>query len=353
MRGTGHWDTIHAGVACIHCSVHVTNFRWNIINMKRIAAATVGLSLLCAHAVPAQQFPAKPIRIVVPFAPGGPTDIVGRIVGQRLTESFGQTVVVDNRAGAGGVVGADLAAKAPGDGYTLLLCSTSAMAINPSLMAKMPYDSVRDFAPISLIVTIPYLLLVSAASPIQSTQELIALAQSKPGQMTYGSAGTGSTSHLAGELFKSMAKIDIVHVPYKGSAPASTDLIGGQLQFIFDAVAVALPLVRGGKLRALGISTPRRSQLVPDIPTMAEGGVPGYEVTTWHGICAPAATPRPIVTTLNHAIVKGLTQPETRQRLAGIGAEVVASSPEEFGRFIKSELQKWSRLIKESGASAH
>jgi tripartite-type tricarboxylate transporter receptor subunit TctC len=321
--------------------------------MSRYAAAVGCALLFFQNAAVAQQFPTKPLRMVVPFAPGGPTDIVGRAVSQRLTESFGQTVVVDNRAGAGGVVGADLVAKSPPDGYTLLLCSTGAMAINPSLMPNMPYDAVRDFAPLSLVVTIPYLLLVSAGSPLQSVKDLIAAAKAKPGQINYGSAGIGSTSHLAGELFKSMAKIDIVHVPYKGSAPAATDLIGGQLQTMFDAVAVALPLVRGGKLRALGISTTKRSALVPDVPTIAESGVPGYEVATWHGICAPAGTPPAVVSTLNRGIVAAVNQPDTRQRLVGIGADVVGSTPEAFGQFIRSELAKWSRIIKQSGASAH
>jgi tripartite-type tricarboxylate transporter receptor subunit TctC len=321
--------------------------------MRRYISIAVGCALLLSQSAVAQQFPTKPLRMVVPFAPGGPTDIVGRAVSQRLTESFGQTVVVDNRAGAGGVVGADLVAKSPPDGYTLLLCSTGAMAINPSLMPNMPYDAVRDFAPLSLVVTIPYLLLVSAGSPLQSVKDLIAAAKAKPGQINYGSAGIGSTSHLAGELFKSMAKIDIVHVPYKGSAPAATDLIGGQLQTMFDAVAVALPLVRGGKLRALGISTTKRSALVPDVPTIAESGVPGYEVATWHGICAPAGTPPAVVGTLNRGIVAAVSQPDTRERLVGIGAEVVGSTPEEFGRFMHSELAKWSRIVKQSGASVH
>jgi tripartite-type tricarboxylate transporter receptor subunit TctC len=321
--------------------------------VRRYIPIVVGCSLVLTHAAVAQQFPTKPLRMVVPFAPGGPTDIVGRAISQRLTESFGQTVVVDNRAGAGGVVGADLVAKSPPDGYTLLLCSTGAMAINPSLMPNMPYDAVREFAPLSLVVTIPYLLLVSAGSPMQSVKDLIAAAKAKPGQINYGSAGIGSTSHLAGELFKSMAKIDIVHVPYKGSAPAATDLIGGQLQTMFDAVAVALPLVRGGKLRALGISTTKRSALVPDVPTIAESGVPGYEVATWHGICAPAGTPPAVVATLNRGIVAAVNQPDTRQRLVGIGADVVGSTPEEFGRFMRSELAKWSRIVKQSGASVH
>jgi len=314
---------------------------------------TVAVALAAAAGVQAQEFPTKPLRIVVPFAPGGPTDIVARTVGQRVSEALGQSVIVDNRPGAGGVVGADLVAKAPADGYTTLLCSTGAMAINPGLMAKMPYDSVRDFAPLSLVVTLPYLLLVSPSSSLNSVKDLVALAQAKPGAVNYGSAGVGSTSHLAGELFRSMARIQMTHVPYKGSALATTDLIGGQLQTLFDAVAVSLPLVRGGKVRPIGISTLKRSSLVPDVPTIHESGVANFEVLTWHGFCAPAHTPARVVAKLNDAIVKAVNHAETRQRLVGIGADVVGSTPEEFGRFVKAELTKWSKIIKESGATPH
>jgi tripartite-type tricarboxylate transporter receptor subunit TctC len=298
-------------------------------------------------------YPTKPVRIIVPFAPGGPTDIVARTVGQKLTESFGISVVVDNRPGAGGVVGADLAAKSAPDGYTLLLCSTGAMAINPGLLPSMPYDALRDFAPITLVVTIPYLLLVHPAFPAQSVKELLALAKARPGQLNYGSAGTGTTSHLAMELFRSMAGISVVHVPYKGSAPAATDLVGGQLQLLMDAPPSSLPFVRSSRLRALGISSARRTQLLPDMPTISESGVPGFEVLTWSGICAPAKTPRAIVTRLNETMVKGVASRETRERFSALGADVVADSPEEFRQFIVAELAKWSRVIKESGAAAH
>ncbi len=318
------------------------------------ALATAACLLLTAHGSAADQaFPAKPVRIIVPFAAGGPTDIVARTVGQQLTFAFGQPVVVDNRPGAGGVVGADLAAKSPGDGYTLLLCSTGAMAINPGLLSSMPYDPVRDLAPITLVVTIPYLLLVNPSFPAQSVRELLALARSKPGQLNYGSAGTGTTSHLAMELFRSLAGIKVTHVPYKGSAPAATDLVGGQLQLLFDAPPSSLPFVRSGRLRALGISTLRRTPLLPDIPTIDEAGVPGYEVLTWSGICAPAGTPKTIIARLNQAIVQGVTRRETRERFAALGADVVANSPDEYRKFILAELAKWSRVIKESGAAAH
>ncbi len=298
-------------------------------------------------------YPTKPVRIIVPFAPGGPTDIVARTVGQQLTLSLGQTVVVDNRPGAGGVVGADLAAKSAPDGYTLLLCSTGAMAINPALLSSMPYDPIRDLAPITLVVTIPYLLLVNPSYPAQSVKELLTLARTKPGQLNYGSAGNGTTSHLAMELFRSMANIQVTHVPYKGSAPAAIDLIGGQLQVMFDAPPSSLPFVRSGKLRALGISTLRRTPLLPDMPTINEAGVPGYEVLTWSGICAPARTPPAIVTRLNNAMVKGITSAETRERFAAIGADVVANSPDEYRKFIAAELVKWSRVVKEAGVAAH
>ncbi len=306
-----------------------------------------------ASAADAAAYPNKPVRIIVPFAPGGPTDIVARTVAQKLSESFGQSVVVDNRPGAGGVMGADLAAKGTADGYTLLLCSTGPMAINPGLLRNMPYDALRDFAPITLVVTIPYLLLVHPSFPAQSVKELLALARAKPGQLNYGSAGNGTTSHLAMELFRSMANIRVVHVPYKGSAPAAIDLIGGQLQLLFEAPPSSLPFVRSGKLRALGISTARRTPLLPDMPTISEAGVPGYEVLTWSGICAPAKTPRSIITRLNETIVQGVTSRETRERFSALGADVVANTPDDFGQFIVSELAKWSRVIRESGASAN
>ena len=320
--------------------------------MKR-TACTLLCTVCCVAALQIDAaettFPSKPVRIIVPFAAGGPTDIVARTVGQQLTLAFGQPVVIDNRPGAGGVVGADLAAKSAPDGYTLLLCSTGAMAINPGLLPSMPYDPVRDLAPITLVVTIPYLLLVNPSYPAQSVKELLALARAKPGQLNYGSAGNGTTSHLAMELFRSMANIQVTHVPYKGSAPAATDLVGGQLQLLFDAPPSSLPFVRSGRLRALGISTMRRTALLPDMPTINEAGVPGYEVLTWSGICAPAGAPRAVIARLNEAIVKGVTSRETRERFAALGADVVANSPDEYRKFILAELAKWSRVIREAG----
>jgi tripartite-type tricarboxylate transporter receptor subunit TctC len=298
-------------------------------------------------------YPSRPIRIIVPFAAGGPTDIVARTVGQQLTIALAQPVVIDNRPGAGGVVGADLAAKSAPDGYTLLLCSTGAMAINPALLPKMPYDALRDLSPITLVVTIPYLLLVNPAFSAQSVKDVLTLGRAKPGQLNYGSAGTGTTSHLAMELFRSMAGIQVTHVPYKGSALAATDLVGGQLQLLFDAPPSSLPFVRSGKLRAIGISTLKRTPLLPEMPTISEAGVPGYEVLTWSGICAPSGTPNPVIARLNQAIVQGVTTPETRERFAALGADVVANSADQYGRFIRAELAKWARVIREAGVVAH
>ena len=321
--------------------------------LRHCLAALCGCIFMNATVAAEIAYPTKPIRIVVPFAPGGPTDIVARTVGQQLTLAFNQPVVVDNRAGAGGVVGADLAAKSAADGYTLLLCSTGAMAINPGLLASMPYDPVRDLAPITLVVTIPYLLLVNPSFSAQSVKEVLALARAKPGQLNYGSAGTGTTSHLAMELFRSMANIQVTHVPYKGSALAATDLVGGQLQLLFDAPPSSLPFVRSGKVKAIGISTLKRTPLLPDMSTINEAGLPGYEVLTWSGICAPSRTPKAVIARLNEAIVKGVTSRETRERFAALGADVVANSSEDYGKFIVSELQKWSRVIKDAGVTAH
>ncbi len=321
-------------------------------NLKKALLALCGLLVFAVHAAD-KDYPTKPIRIIVPFAAGGPTDIVARTVGQQLTLALGQPVVVDNRPGAGGVVGADLAAKSAPDGYTLLLCSTGAMAINPGLLASMPYDPLRDLAGITLVVTIPYLLLVNPSFSAQTVKDVLALARAKPGQLNYGSAGTGTTSHLAMELFRSMANIQVTHVPYKGSALAATDLVGGQLQLLFDAPPSSLPFVRSGKLKAIGISTLKRTPLLPDMPTINEAGVPGYEVLTWSGICAPSHTPNAIISRLNEAIVKGVTSRETRERFAGLGADVVANSPADYRKFIVSELQKWSRVIKDAGVTAH
>ena len=314
-----------------------------------------GILVLCMAGCMAQlsalaaEFPARPIRIVVPFAAGGATDIVGRTVGQKLSEGLKQTVVIDNRPGAGGVLGTDLIAKSSADGYSLLLCSTGPITISPALGQKLPYDAIRDFAGVTPVGTVPYVLLVNQSAPFQTVKDLVAQARARPGQLNYASAGNGSTSHLAAELFKSMMKANVVHVPYKGSAPAATDLAGGQVQMMFDAVPAALPLVKSGKIKALGIATSARSALLPDVPTLSESGMPGYEVFSWYGICAPAHTPPKVLTTLSQAIIKGMSTAETRERFANIGAEVLTDTPAGFRKLIESEMAKWSRVIKEAG----
>jgi tripartite-type tricarboxylate transporter receptor subunit TctC len=298
----------------------------------------------------AQDFPKRPIRLVIPYTAGGAADIVGRTVAQQLSKSLNTSVVVDNRAGAGGVIGSDFAAKSTPDGHTLLMCISGPIAVSPGLGGKMPYDSGRDFAPISLVTSAPYVLVVRAASPIQSPQQLIAMAREKPGQLNFGSAGVGSTSHLAGEIFKAAAQVNIEHVPYKGSAPAMVDLMGGQIQLYFDVLSAALGGVRDGRLRAVGIASKNRFALLPDVPTFAEAGLPRYEVSAWYGVCAPSGTPLPIVDLLNKHLVAGMATPEVKERFASLGAEVATSTPAEFRSFIQGELQRWARVIKDAGA---
>lgn len=296
----------------------------------------------------AAAYPEKPIRLVVPYTPGGVTDLLARAVGEKLGKSLGQSVVVDNRPGGGANIGADLVAKSPPDGYTLLMGSAATHAINSSLYRQIPYDHVKDFAPVTLVAKVPNILVVHPSVPAQSVKELIALAKAKPGQLNFGSSGSGGTIHLSGELFKSMAGIDMVHIPYKGSAPAVTDLLGGQIQVMFDSSVI--PYVNAGKLRALGVTSARRSSALPDVPTIAEAGLPGYEATAWFGILAPAGTPREIITKLNTEIVRALNDPEMQERLRSQGAEVAGNTPEEFAAFIKAETQKWAKVVKESGA---
>jgi tripartite-type tricarboxylate transporter receptor subunit TctC len=314
--------------------------------MKSLAAAIVLIAASPAHA---QNYPTKPLRFVVPFAAGGGSDLVARTVGMKITEAVGQTVIVDNRAGAAGTIGADIVAKAPPDGHTLLLASSGPIAINPSLYAKLPYDAARDFAPVSIVTVMPFLLVVHPALPVKSVKELIALAKARPGQLNYGSPGSGSTTHLANELFKSMAGVQIAHVPYKGVAPAATDLISGQVQMMSGDLSTLLPHVRSTRMRALAVTGAKRSSLLPDVPTVAESGVPGYEASGWFGVLVPAATPPAIVERLNAAIVKGLAAPDARERLGALGGEVGGSTPEQFAARIRAESDKWAKLIKTLG----
>jgi tripartite-type tricarboxylate transporter receptor subunit TctC len=324
--------------------------------MRRFAIgiALVG-AMLGAAAVHAQgvaaAYPGKPIRFVVPFPPGGPLDIMARGIGQKLTESWGQPVVVDNRPGAGGSLGAELVAKSPGDGYTLLMGAVSTHAINPSLYAKIPYDPQQDFVPVALVAQVPNILVVNPALPVKSVGELIDYARAKPGALSFGSGSTGSTGHLAGELFKTMARVDMVHIPYKGGAPAMQDLLAGQTQLMFDNLANALPQVRAGKLRALAVTTLKRSPAVPDLPTVAESGLPGFDLTTWFGVFVPAGTPRAAVVQLNAGIVKALASKDLADRLATMGtAPPVDNSPESFAAFVRAEAAKYAQVVKSSGA---
>jgi tripartite-type tricarboxylate transporter receptor subunit TctC len=314
--------------------------------------AAIALFALTAVAARGDTFPSRPIRIVVPFAAGGATDLIARVVGQKLTESLGQAVVVENRPGASGMIGADLVAKAPPDGYTLLMASTAEIAINPSLYSKMSYDPQKDLAPITLAGVTPLILVVNPASPLHSVADIVKEAKAHPGTISFASAGNGSVQHLSGELVKVLTSTDMVHVPYKGAAPALTDVLSGQVTMFFSGMPPAMPHVKSGKLRALAVTTPKRSPAAPDVPTMAEAGVQGFDISNWFGLLAPAGTPPGILDKLHDEAVKALMQPTVKERLAEQGAEVVADSREHFGAFIKAEADKYAKLIKVSGAKA-
>jgi tripartite-type tricarboxylate transporter receptor subunit TctC len=311
---------------------------------------TLALAIATLAALPAlaQNYPNRTIRLVVPSSPGGGTDITGRIIANKLSEQLGQQVVVDNRAGAGTIIGNEIAAKAPPDGYTLLM-GLSTLAINPSMYAKLPYDALKDFAPISLVVLSPNILTVHPSLPAKTVKDFIALAKAKPGTITFGSAGQATSPHLSGELLKVLAKIDIVHVPFKGSGQSVISSISGEIAANFPSVPTAIPYIKAGKLRGLGVTTAKRSQALPEVPSIAEAGVAGYEATQWFGVLAPAGTPRPIIDRLNQEIVKALRLPDVRDRLIADGTDPVGNTPEEFAAYIKSETDKWTRVIKAAG----
>jgi tripartite-type tricarboxylate transporter receptor subunit TctC len=277
---------------------------------------------------------------------------VARVAGQKIGVALGQPVVIDNRGGAGGAIGTELAARSPADGYTLLLGSQGPFAILPVISARLAYDPLKDFAPVTVMCSFPFVLVVNPSLPVRSVQELIALAQAKPGQLNFGSPGNGATTHLATELLKVLAKIDVVHVPYKGVAPAVADVLGGQLQFMSGDLSTLMPQVRAGKLRALAITGAKRSPLVPELPTIAESGVPGYEASGWFGVIAPAGTPRDVVPRLSAALLKGILEADARERLAALGGEVVANTPAEFAARIKEDLAKWRKLVATIGLKA-
>ena len=315
------------------------------------SAVVLGAGLLGGTSALAQAYPTKPVTIIVPFAAGGTTDILARIIGQALTAELGQSVVVDNRAGAGGNIGGQAAAKATPDGHTLFMGTVGTHAINASLYKKMPFDPVKDFAPLTRVANVPNLLVANPAQPYKSVKDLIAYAKANPGKVNFGSSGNGSSIHLSGELFKSLAKVDMQHVPYKGSAPAVTDLLGNQIGIMFDNMPSAIQHVRSGKLVPLAVTTAKRSPELPNVPTIAEAGVPGYEATSWFGMFAPAGTPAPVLAKLNAAIVKVLAQPDVKKKINEQGAEVYSETPEQFAAFIQAESVKWCKVVKESGAS--
>jgi tripartite-type tricarboxylate transporter receptor subunit TctC len=304
--------------------------------------------LLFVSPVHAQDFPNRIIRIVVPFPPGGTSDVVAREIAQEMSNSIGQQVVVDNRPGASGMIGANYVAKAAPDGYTILLSTPGPITINPHLFSNMTYDAEKDLAPITQIGTVPQILVVHPSVKANSVRELIDLAKANPGKLNYGSVGIGSTLHLAGELFNTSAGTQLVHIPYKGSAPALSDLLGGQIDLMFDVILSSLPLVKAGNLRALAVTGSKRSSSAPDIPTIAESGVPGYDVVTWYGLMAPGGTPPAVIATLNKDIVRALNTPAVQKRLNELGADLVGSSPQEFSEYLKRESEMWAGVVKKA-----
>ena len=313
--------------------------------ISRLAGAALAMTLSALGA--AQDYPAKAVRIIVPFASGGGTDLSARIIAQKLSESLGANFVVDNRPGAAGIVGTESVAKSKPDGYALLVVSSS-HAINPAMYPKLPYDTARDFAPVSLLLSGPTLLVAHPSLPAKNARELIALAKSRPGTLTFASAGHGTPPHMAGELFKSMARVDILHIPYKGNGPAYTDLIAGQVSLMFPNIATSLPYVKSGRMRALGVGGKQRSTIAPEIPTIAESGLPGYEMSSWFGLLAPAGTPPAVVNRLQQEIAKIFKQPEVREKLSAQGVEPVGGTPQEFTAFLNAETTQWAKVIKSS-----
>jgi len=315
-----------------------------LIHALMLAAGTLAIT----HAN-AQQYPAKQVRIVVGFVPGGGSDFIARLVAQKLTESFGRPVIVENRPGAGAAIATELVAKAPADGYTLLLNSAGPMGIVPALSPKTPYDTLKDFDAITLVVIMPFVTTVHPSLPVKNMKELISLARARPGQLNFGSPGHGSTNHLSGEMLKLMAKIDITHVPYRGVAAAMADVMAGQIQILSGDLTTLLPQVKTGRLRAIAVTSAKRSSFAPEIPSYAESGVPGYDTSGWFGIAVPAGTPRAIVERLNSEIVKGITTPDSRERLGTLGGDVIANTSVEFAAFIRADHAKWAKLVAATG----
>ncbi|MBI3375441.1 MAG: tripartite tricarboxylate transporter substrate binding protein [Betaproteobacteria bacterium] len=325
--------------------------------LRRVLLAlplVIALGVICGDALAqgaAEPYPARPLRLILPFPPGGGTDILGRIIAERLGANLAQPVVVENRGGAGGNVGAEAAAKAAPDGYTIVLVAPS-LAISPSLYAKLNYDPVKDFAPITLVGSVPNVLITHPATPARTLADFIALARSKPGGMNFGSGGSGTSNHLAGELFNIITGVKLVHVPYKGVNLAMNDALSGEVQLVVIGIPAAAPHIRAGRLRALALIAPQRSPALPDVPTVAEAGLPNFEVTTWYGVLAPAGTPRPIVLRLNAELRRVMHAADIRERLANIATDPVTNTPEEFAEYIRLEIAKWGKVVREAGLRA-
>jgi tripartite-type tricarboxylate transporter receptor subunit TctC len=324
-----------------------------VVNILRFTCAALAYAALIgaysAHAA-TQSFPSKPVRIIVPFTPGAGTDIVGRAIAQALTEAWHQSIIVDNRPGAGGTIAGEVVAKANPDGYTLMLGNVSTLAIARSLYPKLPYDPLRDFAPITLITTSENVIVVHPSVPVDSVKSLIAYAKARPRQVIYASAGSGTTTHLGGAMFSSMAGVELTHVPYKGSAQALADLLGGQTQLMFSSVPTSLPHIKSGRLRAIAVTRLKRSTTLPDLPTVDESGLRGFDISLWQAIVAPAGTSRDIVMTLNRQIVSDLNTPALKAQFAAQGLEPVGNTPEQFAAYMRDEAQKWAKVVKASGA---
>lgn len=302
--------------------------------------------------VPAADWPSKPIRWIVPFPPGGAMDVIARALGPKISQSLGQSVVIENKAGAGGNIGADFVAKSAGDGYTMMITSIG-MATNRFLYPKLSYDPIKDFSPVSLLAVVPNVLVTNAEkNPVRSVAEVVAAAKASPGKFTYASAGNGTSIHLAGEVFASIAQLDIVHVPYRGGAPAMTDLLGGQVNYMFDSITSAKPHIASGKLRALALTTAKRSSALPNVPTMMEAGIAGYDVSPWFAVFMPAGTPKPVVTKLNAALLEAMKQSDIKAKFEGIGAESIGSTPEELGKHLNLEITRWGKVIAERKITA-
>jgi len=333
--------------APMFCSINRYRFARALLMLCGALAWALAMSSLAAG-LPANAYPAKPIRLIVGQAPGGGLDIIARSLAQRLTETLGQAVVVDNRPGAAGTLGSALAAKAPPDGYTAMIVSVT-YSINPSLYHNLPFDPVKDLQPVTLIASAPFLLLVNPAVPVKTVRELINYAKERPGKLNYGSGGVGNSGHLAAALFSSMAGVEMTHIPYKGTGLAMTDLLSGQLQLMFNSLIQGLPYARGGRLTTLAITSAQRSAVMPDLPTIAESGLPGYDFSSWYGLVVPAGTPRPIIDRLNAEVVRALKQPDFRQRLAQDGSDPIGSTPARFAAHLAAEMAKWEKVARGSG----